>query len=257
MLKRIVSLATALALCVTLFALTAFAAAPTLAGTISGGKLTITASGLSSDVVQVEFLATNKDDSTDYKFDTAVAANGTATMVFTVTGSDYTINATTKGSDGSDLQSLTPAEATDIGVQYQAHVQSIGWQTPVENGAEAGTDGRALRVEALKINLTGHVPTGAKITYQAHVQTIGWQSPVSNGAEAGTDGKALRVEALKITLSGMTGYEVQYRAHVQKIGWQNWVTTTNGTSISSAALAGTTGQSLRVEAVEIRLVKVS
>lgn len=141
-----------------------------------------------------------------------------------------------------------------IGVEYQTHVQSIGWQSQVSNGAEAGTNGRSLRIEALKINLTGNIPSDAKIIYEAQVQSIGWQSPVSNGQEAGTNGQALRIEALKITLSGMSGYEVQYRAHVQKIGWQNWVTTDNGTSIDKAPLAGTTGQGLRIEALEIRLV---
>ncbi|GAC1350082.1 MAG: hypothetical protein NVSMB27_29230 [Ktedonobacteraceae bacterium] len=39
--------------------------------------------------------------------------------------------------------------------------------------------------------------------------------------------------------------DVKYRAHVQNIGWQDWVT--NG------QVAGTTGQSLRMEAIQIQL----
>lgn len=135
-----------------------------------------------------------------------------------------------------------------IGVQYQAQVQNIGWQKSVSNGAEAGTDGKSLRVETLKLNLL-NAPTGAKIDYQTHVQSIGWQNAVEDGAEAGTVGKSLRVEAIKISLKNLPGYSVQYRVHVQHIGWMDWV--------SDGQIAGTTGESLRVEAVEIKLVKIS
>lgn len=135
-----------------------------------------------------------------------------------------------------------------VGVTYQTHVQNVGWQNPVGDNSEAGTDGRSLRVEALKINLV-NAPSGASIEYQAHVQNVGWQNWVSGGAEAGTDGKSLRVEALRIKLVNMPGYSVQYRAHVQNVGWQNWV--------SDGQEAGTDGKSLRVEAIEIKIVKIS
>ena len=101
-------------------------------------------------------------------------------------------------------------QANAMGVQYEAHVQSIGWQESVKDGAEAGTDGKSLRVEALKINLA-NAPEGASIKYQAHVQSIGWQDPVKDGAEAGTDDRSLRVEALKISLENLPGYSIEYR----------------------------------------------
>ena len=133
-----------------------------------------------------------------------------------------------------------------ISVTYQAHVQNIGWQNFVSDGNEAGTDGKSLRVEALKIKLV-NAPEGAIIKYQAHVQKLGWQNWVNSGQEAGTDGKSLRVEAVKISLVNMPGYCVQYQAHVQNIGWQAWV--------SDGKEAGTDGKSLRVEAIRIRIVK--
>jgi hypothetical protein len=148
----------------------------------------------------------------------------------------------------------TPLELAEIGVTYRTHVQNIGWQPYMSNGAEAGTEGKSLRVEAMNISLTG-APAGASITYQAHVQNIGWQKAVTNGAEAGTDGKGLRVEAFRITLNGLSGYQVRYRAYVQGIGWQSWQVTKDGTDISKAAVAGTSGQSKRVEAVEIVVEK--
>ncbi|PJI09243.1 MULTISPECIES: Ig domain-containing protein [Clostridium] len=140
------------------------------------------------------------------------------------------------------------APSNMVGVSYSGHVQNIGWQTPVSDGQEVGTDGKGLRVEALKLNLT-NAPKGASIEYQAHVQNIGWQDWKQDGQEAGTDGKSYRVEALKIKLKNMPGYSVEYKAHVQNVGWQDWV--------SDGQEAGTDGKSLRVEALEIRIVKTS
>ncbi|URZ07904.1 hypothetical protein [Clostridium felsineum] len=140
------------------------------------------------------------------------------------------------------------APANMVGVTYQGHVQNIGWQGEVSNGQEAGTDGQALRVEALKLKLN-NAPEGAHIEYQTHVQNIGWQGWVQDGAEAGTDGQSLRVEAIQIKLKNMPGYSIEYRAHVQNVGWQDWV--------SDGQEAGTDGKALRVEALEIRIVRTS
>ena len=62
----------------------------------------------------------------------------------------------------------------------------------------------------------------------------------------GTTGRNLAVEALTISKPYL-GYSggIVYRAHVQNIGWQKWVL--NG------KVAGTTGKSLSIEAVEIKL----
>lgn len=147
----------------------------------------------------------------------------------------------------NEVKAVTAADST-IGVQYQAHVQNIGWQIPVKDGSEAGTDGRAYRVEALKINLL-NAPSNAHIVYQTHVQNIGWQNSVTDGTEAGTDGKSLRIEALKLSLQNLPGYSIRYKVHVQNIGWMNWV--------SDGQVAGTEGKSLRVEAIEIELIKIS
>nr|WP_242982942.1 MULTISPECIES: Ig domain-containing protein [Clostridium] len=136
---------------------------------------------------------------------------------------------------------------TNIGVTYDAHVQNIGWQTPwAKDGETAGTDGKGLRIEALKLNLV-NAPADAKILYQAHVQNIGWQNWYKDGEEAGTDGKGLRVEAIRIKLENMPDYSIEYQAHVQNIGWQNWV--------QDGEEAGTDGQGLRVEAIRIKISK--
>lgn len=132
-------------------------------------------------------------------------------------------------------------------VNYRAHVQSIGWQGWTKDGALSGTTGRALRVEALQIQL-GNSLAGS-IEYSAHVQNIGWQSWARDGALSGTTGQSLRVEALRIRLTGdvAKSYNVRYRVHVQNIGWTAW--SYNG------EVAGTEGKSLRIEAVEVQLVQ--
>ncbi len=135
---------------------------------------------------------------------------------------------------------------TTVGVSYSTHVQNIGWQSAVADGATAGTTGQSLRVEALKINLT-NAPAGATIAYQTHVQDKGWVTPASkDGAVAGSVGESKRIEAIAIALGGMPGYSVQYRVHVQNIGWTSWG--------KDGSIVGTTGKGLRIEAIEIKIV---
>ena len=45
------------------------------------------------------------------------------------------------------------AVMTMISVAYQAHVQNIGWQNWVNDSEVAGTTGKALRIEAIRILL--------------------------------------------------------------------------------------------------------
>jgi uncharacterized protein YjdB len=132
------------------------------------------------------------------------------------------------------------------GVSTTAHVQNQGWKASVNTGV-AGTTGKALRLEALKLSLA-NAPYSGSIVYQTHVQNIGWQSQVSDGALAGTTGKALRVEAVKISLTGEMAahFDVEYRVHSQNVGWSKW--------IKNGEVAGTVGKALRAEAIEVRLV---
>jgi uncharacterized protein YjdB len=141
------------------------------------------------------------------------------------------------------------AKADELqGVKYSSHIQDIGWQDYNSNGNDSGTSGKALRMEAVKIELQ-NPSSGMKIKYQTHVQNLGWQNWVENGQVSGTVGNALRVEAIKIQLENVSGYDVQYQVHIQNIGWQDWV--------SNGEIAGTTGKALRIESIRIRLVKSS
>lgn len=131
-------------------------------------------------------------------------------------------------------------------VAYSTQVQNIGWQETLKNGKTAGTEGRALRLETMKIDINHSVMAGS-IEYRTHVQNIGWQDWKKNGEIAGTVGLGYRLEGIQIDLTGdiKQKYDILYRVHVESIGWQEWKK--NGEE------AGTTGRGLRLEAIEIKL----
>lgn len=128
-------------------------------------------------------------------------------------------------------------------IQYQAHVQDIGWQNAVGDSEVAGTTGQGLRLEALTIN--SNLP--GELKFQAHVQDMGWQSVRTNGEIVGTVGQDRRIEAIKIWLEGApSNIHIGYQAHVQGQGWQN--------PVRDGQIAGTEGQGLRLEALKINIV---
>ena len=135
------------------------------------------------------------------------------------------------------------AAAAQLQFGYQAFVQNYGWMETVGNGKVAGTTGKGLRMEALKINLTG-----GTIEYCVHVQNYGWQPWKSSGEIAGTSGKSLRLEAIRVKLTGDTAnhFDIYYRTHVQNGGWLGWA--------KNGEPAGTTGAGLRMEALQIQIV---
>ena len=67
----------------------------------------------------------------------------------------------------------------------------------MHDGATAGTSGKGLRMEAIKVNIPQPEYQGT-IEYKAYVEELGWQSYVKNGEVAGTSGQSLRMEAIKI-----------------------------------------------------------
>ncbi|MEU3505253.1 hypothetical protein ABZ726_32600 [Streptomyces hundungensis] len=124
---------------------------------------------------------------------------------------------------------------------YAAHVQDIGWQSAVCDGAVAGTTGQSRRMEALAVS-TGGV---GGVCANAHLADIGWQGWAcgSDGqvVTVGTTGQSRRMEALGVQVgSGSVGAQ----AHVEGYGWLSSVA-------GNPVYAGTTGQSRRMEAVRI------
>ena len=132
-------------------------------------------------------------------------------------------------------------------VNYQTHIQDIGWQKDVSDGGLSGTTGMAKRLEGIKISLSNSL--SGNIEYSTHVQNVGWMDYVRNGEMSGTSGKALRLEAIKIRLTGQVSeeYDVYYRVHAERFGWLGWA--------KNDEMAGTSGYGYRLEAIEIKLVK--
>jgi len=130
---------------------------------------------------------------------------------------------------------------------YATHVQGIGWQGYVGNGALSGTSGESRRLEAIKINLNTNLDIN--VEYRTHIQGIGWESEWKKNNElSGTSGQSKRLEAIQIRLTGSDAklLDVYYRVHAQKFGWLPF--TRNGGN------AGTSGFSLRLEALQIQIV---
>ena len=141
----------------------------------------------------------------------------------------------------------TAMEARLVG--YQTHVQSIGTQDFVYDGAMAGTSGQSLRMESLRIKLPSTTSSEGKILYKSHIQKIGWeQNWKQTGALSGTTGRSLRLEAIQIKLSGDIAkkYDVYYRVHAQKFGWLGWA--------KNGEKSGTEGYAYRLEGLQIKLV---
>lgn len=148
------------------------------------------------------------------------------------------------------------SSSTAANVDLVVHGQDYGWSQGLQRAnqkitATAGTTGQGLRIEAIRL-ISGD--SNLQLHYQAHVQNIGWMPAVTDGQVAGTTGQGLRLEALKIWATGTDSgqYDIQYRAHVQNLGWTDWVSSGNG---DINAYAGTTGQGLRIEALQLKIVE--
>ena len=134
-------------------------------------------------------------------------------------------------------------------ILYSTHVQNIGWQEYVSNGAMAGTSGKALRLEGIKIKLENS-PYEGNIEYRTHIQNIGWETSFKKNDEmSGTSGKSYRLEGIEIKLTGEIAnhYDVYYRVHAQNFGWLGWA--------RNGERSGTSSYAYRLEGIEIKLVK--
>ena len=173
---------------------------------------------------------------------TAIKAGSATITAKTSNGKTATCKVTVQNKDNNPISVKVP------NVAYRTHVQNIGWQSYVKDGAMAGTSGKSLRLEGINIRLENQSYSG-DIEYCTHVQNIGWQNFVKNGAMSGTSGQSLRLEAIKIRLTGELAnhYDIYYRVHCQDIGWMNWAK--NGES------AGSAGYSYRLEGIEIVIVE--
>ena len=135
-------------------------------------------------------------------------------------------------------------------IELRGHVSNIGWQQWSEG--RCGTTGKAQRLEAVQIRLTGEASEKYDIWYCAHVSGIGWLDWACNGAAAGSAGKGRAIEAVKVVLVEKGGAAPGSSAKVF-IGDPDAVTV-SGSAVSGESLASSSGQKATIGGKGARLL---
>lgn len=155
------------------------------------------------------------------------------------------------GFDNSSVKSFATQEKFNfvkhnVCVVTSTHVQNVGWQDETLDGELAGTQGRGLRLEGIKMRINGDDDLG--ISYNTQIQNIGWQGFKNDWDLSGTQGRSLRLEAIRIQLTGKNkdNYDVYYSVHSQNYGWLGWA--------KNGEISGTEGMGLRLEAIKVVIV---
>lgn len=112
--------------------------------------------------------------------------------------SEVTIGATDKSRRLEAFRLSCPGG--DGSIVYSAHVQRRGWMAERKDGQMAGTTGKSLRVEAVKIRLTGKLEERYDVWYRVRVADSGWLGWTCNGSPAGTQGHGRAVFQLQVAL---------------------------------------------------------
>ncbi len=135
-------------------------------------------------------------------------------------------------------------------LQYSVYVESKGWQDYTAAGNEAGLKNKALRIEALKMELTGALASRYRVEYAVRMEKDSkFQGFVSDGAVAGTIGDTKRIEEIKIRVVEVTTGDtpgVNYRVHRESSGWgSKWA--------QNGAVAGEAGKGKQIDGIELNL----
>lgn len=184
---------------------------------------------------------------------------------------------TTNGVTSSNQQAIGWVDMSFSAMNTSA-TDAFNNAAPTSTSQYMGTVNQQRRLEAFRLpsvqfgaadNLgTTYFTPSFDFTYAAHVQAIGWQVYVNSPYQyAGTVGQSRRMESVKIfgprynnnsyTLtfndpapSTQARPYIYYRVHQEAYGWEDWKAENNE--------AGITGQSKRIEAMQVRayLVKV-
>lgn len=175
---------------------------------------------------------------------------------------DYSSDGVYAGTTGRGLRLealLIQLEGVSGSIVYHSYMEQIGWQAYASDGQVSGTTGRGLKLEAIQMDLTGEAASKYDLYYQVHKADLGWTGWGKQGSIAGSGAYLQnRIEAIQILLvpkgspaptnlptNPSSAPKVNYSAHVMNIGWQDYAYT--------MGVAGTTGQSMRLEALRIRM----
>ncbi len=115
-------------------------------------------------------------------------------------GTFTTLEADETEKDDQPEETVEPITPEPVDVNYQAHVQDIGWQGWVSGGSTAGDPDAGKRIEAVQVQLTGELAKYFDIWYQAHISDVGWLGWAANGQTAGSTGVGKAMEAVTMRL---------------------------------------------------------
>lgn len=135
----------------------------------------------------------------------------------------------------------------NIDINYTSMSKNHVWQNPVNAGQISGSTGKCTPLKGIKVNLIKDSNIKGDIYYSVYSKKYGWTKYVSSGNVAGNLNN--NIEAIKIKLTGdlEKNYNIFYRAHIQDYGWLAWARNDD--------IAGSLDANLRLEAIQIRLIK--
>ncbi|MBQ3334592.1 MAG: S8 family serine peptidase [Eubacteriaceae bacterium] len=178
--------------------------------------------------------------------------------------------------EGENIGEVTAITITDAEGNAVAQIVEPGVYTVAVDTAETDVYTAAKGLVVGTVNVTEKVepqPSPEEtiipvVYYRAHVQNIGWQrydgnewQTANTGDDVGTHGQSLRMEAIEIAVP--EDYEIAGIAHVQNLG-DIHVKKDRSVSLTGADgkeipydvyFLGTTGKGLRVEAMQINMMK--
>lgn len=174
-------------------------------------------------------------------------------------------------------RAITLVERNDLANPARAAARGYGYRL-VENGFISNATDRAIfnskideiakaycrafgidaKGDAVNPQRPGNAINNAGLYYRAHVANMGWCDSVRDGQTAGTTGNGYALEALKI--KPPKGMELAVKAHMQGIGWRTWKSIDGSENSGEGSsthdpIIGTVGESRRLEALEIDVIK--
>ncbi|MDO4798712.1 MAG: hypothetical protein Q4A01_11920 [Coriobacteriales bacterium] len=153
-------------------------------------------------------------------------------------------NATTAPAD--NLYTTSIPSKTDAGTYYVWY-KAVGDANHNDSEPQKVTSTIAKKDEPAPKPQPGPTPGAVALFGSGHVQGTGDVAAKASGKGIviGTTGQSKRLEQLTVSLPKDTNGGIEYRGHLQGIGWGEWV--------QGGKPCGTTGESRRMEAVQMRL----
>lgn len=145
---------------------------------------------------------------------------------------------------------LNNSTGYDGSLKYSVYVQSKGWQDFTSSGSDAGIVNKALKIEALKMELTGELASKYSVEYEVwYEKDNNVQGYVSDGTVAGSIGEPKKIVQIKIRIvpaNQGTASNVSYRAHRDSEGWgSKWA--------KNGDVTGAAGKGKQIDSIELNV----